>query len=501
MAQETSPPRSPFASTALYVGDLDPSVNEAQIFDIFKQIGNVMSVRLCRDMVTKRSLGYAYVNYNNTQDASRAIEELNFMPVNGKPVRIMFSYRDPSIRKSGSGNLFVKNLDKSIDNKALHDLFSPYGKILSCKIALDVSNVSKGHGFVQFDTEDAAHTAIEKINGTTLHDKQLFVGPFVRRQERDPPASKFNNVFVKNLSEITTDEDLQKLFGVFGPISSAVVMKEVDGKSKCFGFVNFENPEDAVKAVEDLHGTTFQDKELYVSRAQKKNEREAELKAKFEHERKDTEDKSPTNLYLKNLDDGIDDEKLKDMFSAFGNVTSCKVMRDPLGHSKGSGFVAFSTSDAALRAVAQMNGKMIGSKPLYVAMAQKKEERKAKLEAQFASRGPVNFPPPPLYSAVGQQLLYSRPAPMVPQQPAGFAMVRPNVGQMPGFFPPQRQQGHARVPFQQFMQRESTFHGSNSRTPAYGNNSFLAVLASHLASATPEQQRIVNVGRAAVSTG
>ncbi|KAJ4714835.1 Polyadenylate-binding protein [Melia azedarach] len=416
-------------------------------------MGQVVSVRVCRDLSTRRSLGYGYVNYNSTHEATRALDMLNFTPLNGKPIRIMYSYRDPTIRKSGAGNIFIKNLDKSIDNKALHDTFSVFGNILSCKVATDASGQSRGYGFVQFDNEDSAKHAIDKLNGMLLNDKQVFVGPFLRKQERESATDKtrFNNVYVKNLSESTTEDDLKKVFAEYGNITSAVVMRDADGKSKCFGFVNFEEPDDAARAVEGLNGKKFEDKEWYVGKAQKKYEREIELKGKFEQSLKESSDKyEGLNLYVKNLDDSISDEKLQELFSEFGTITSCKVMRDPNGISRGSGFVAFSTSEEASRALTEMNGKMLVSKPLYVALAQRKEERRARLQAQFSQMRPVAMSPavgprmpmyPPGAPGLGQQLFYGQGPPIIPPQP-GFGYQQQLVpGMRPNFFVPMVQPG------------------------------------------------------------
>jgi len=396
-------PNYPMAS--LYVGDLAQEVTEAMLFEKFSTAGPVLSIRVCRDMITRRSLGYAYVNFQQPADAERALDTMNFDVLKGRPIRIMWSQRDPSLRRSGVGNVFIKNLDKSIDNKAMYDTFSAFGNILSCKVAQDADGASKGYGFVHFETEEAAMNAIQKVNGMLLNEKKVFVGRFVPRKEREKElgekAKKFTNVYIKNFGEDLGDEKLKEVFSKFGKITSYKVVKDKDvrgeeggeegpeggdGKNKGFGFVSFEDSESAEKAVDELNGVEMFGKTLYVGRAQKKAERQQELKKKFEQLKLERLNRyQGVNLYVKNLDDTIDDERLRKEFAPYGTITSAKVMQED-GRSKGFGFVCFSSPEEATKAVTEMNGRIIVAKPLYVALAQRKEDRKAHLASQYIQR-------------------------------------------------------------------------------------------------------------------
>ncbi|KAK3539526.1 hypothetical protein QTP70_009506 [Hemibagrus guttatus] len=430
----SSGPVYPLAS--LYVGDLHPDVTEAMLYQKFSPAGPIMSIRVCRDIITRRSLGYAYINFQQPADAECALDTMNYEVIKGRPIRIMWSQRDPCLRKSGVGNIFIKNMDESIDNKALYDTFSAFGNILSCKVVCD-ENGSKGYGFVHFETQEAAKRAIETMNGMLLNDRKVFVGHFKSRKEREAEfgakAMEFTNVYIKNFGDDFDNEKLRNIFSEYGKTLSVRVMTDEKGRSRGFGFVNYENHEDAQKAVAEMNGKELNGRVLYVGRAQKRLERQSELKRKFEQIKQERLNRyQGVNLYVKNLDDGIDDDKLRKEFAPYGMITSAKVMTEG-GHSKGFGFVCFSSPEEATKAVTEMNGRIVSTKPLYVALAQRKEERKAILTNQYMQRlASVRAIPGPAMPAYQQSSGYYMPSIPQPQGRAFYNTV-PNLRPAPRF--------------------------------------------------------------------
>jgi polyadenylate-binding protein len=368
------------------------------LFELFNRVGPVASIRVCRDSVTRRSLGYAYVNFHNVGDAERALDTMNFTEIKTRPCRIMWSQRDPSLRKSGVGNVFVRNLAPSIDNKGLYDTFSVFGNILSCKVANDENGNSKGYGYVHFETAEAAQDAISKFDGTSIDDVEVHVGFFVRRQDRVGQAD-WTNLYVKQFPTSWDDAKLKALFETYGPVANVAITMDADGKSKGFGFVNFTEHEAAAKALAELNGKSLEDGEatfeLYVSRAQKKNERTREIKSRLDALNQERVSKyQGMNLYVKNIADTVTDEVFRETFAPFGTITSARIMRDSseLKASKGFGFVCYSSPEEATRAVTDLNGKPIEGKPLVVTLHQRKEHRRAHLAATYAPQGNMRFP-------------------------------------------------------------------------------------------------------------
>lgn len=449
-------------NSSLYVGDLHPAVTESALFKQFATVGQVVSVRIPRDPLTRQSLGYGYVNYQDSKDARKALDLYQSYVFNGRACRLMWVQRDPSLRKSNVGNVIIKNLDKGVDSKKLHSLFSQFGAILSCKVVYDDDNKSKGYGFVHYETEKEATDCITKMNGKPISGKSITVEAFTKNRQT---ANQWTNCYIKQFPASWTEEKLREEFSKFGEITS---LKMDSSRNKPFAFINYGTHEQATAATEGMNKKEvfYKDEngdekplELFVTECQSKRIREKENKEKANMKRRERIQKyQGCNVFVKNLDDSCTEEWLREHFSKFGTITSCKIATTENNTSLGHGFICFSTQDEAADAIKQTNRKQIApwTKPFYVALHQPAEERRLAL-----SRESFNMPRNPNMSSMMQmQQGYSTPygLPTNPYMvPANMPRFQSGMGPYPGMVPNQRS-GPSMFPMQGFPQVRGSYN-------------------------------------------
>lgn len=169
----------------------------------------------------------------------------------------MWTQGDPSLRKSEAGKVFIKNLDPSVDNKALFETFFTFGNIISCEVTPDKDGISKGYGVVRYETEEAANKCIVKVNGMLLNGKKIYVDRCIPSEgEKKLKENVFTNVYINNFGKDLSEEQLYSMFKKFGKITSYKIICKESGKSKGYGFVAFERPEAAEAAIDALNGKT-----------------------------------------------------------------------------------------------------------------------------------------------------------------------------------------------------------------------------------------------------
>lgn len=155
------------SQTNLIVNYLPPTMTDDEVKNLFVTLGPIQSCKVVKDKLTQMSLGYAFINYQNAADATKAIHSLNGLPLQNKTIKV--SYARPSSANIKNANLYVAHLPKTFSQGELEALFRPYGTIITSKILLDGgSSVSRGVGFVRFDKHSEAEQAINTLNGTLL---------------------------------------------------------------------------------------------------------------------------------------------------------------------------------------------------------------------------------------------------------------------------------------------------------------------------------------------
>jgi len=168
----------------IYVGNLDPKIDEEVLWELMVQCGPVANLHLPRDKITTTHQGYGFVEFKNEEDADYAIKIMNMIRLFGKPIRCNKSSQDKKTNEVGA-NLFIGNLEPEVDEKMLYDTFSAFGVLLFAKVMRDPDNgVSRGFGFISYDTFEASDAALAGMNGQFLCNRPISVSYAYKKETK-----------------------------------------------------------------------------------------------------------------------------------------------------------------------------------------------------------------------------------------------------------------------------------------------------------------------------
>lgn len=169
----------------IYIGNLDPQVDEPLLYELFIQLSPVKLLNLPKDRILRQHQGYGFVELRTAQDADYALEIFRGIRLYGKTLKMKRAEPQASATTGSTGEevglsigarLFVKNLNPMVDDKYLKETFGKFGNLVeSPRVVRDEEGNSKGHGFVEYDSFETSDEVIERMNGEILMNNKISV--------------------------------------------------------------------------------------------------------------------------------------------------------------------------------------------------------------------------------------------------------------------------------------------------------------------------------------
>ena len=384
----------------LFISELPDNILDSELDEFFsKYKEHIFMIQIDRnqkmyDIFNSRK-PRATIIFKNHEKAEEARNELNMRRLKGKALNIMWHERDNSIRYNNKANIFVKGISLSAKPRDIYELFAKYGEIISTKICEDEDGNLLGYGYINYYNLDSAENAIKNLNKTKYLDSVLEIEHFQKKNERLQTNLRNNSIYIKNIpNSIKEVEQLKKIFSKFGKVTWAKIFQ--DANERPYAILVYEDPESASKAKDEMNDKKLNENDdlgIYVDLLQKRSERKRLLTTKIgDINNKLNQEFKNCNLYVKNLPCELSEEKLKEIFSKYGEVKSVKISKyllvtkindefKEIETSRGFGYVCYTTPDSAQKAIKELNEKFLpgfenSKRPVIITLFMPKYERK-----------------------------------------------------------------------------------------------------------------------------
>lgn len=334
----------------LIVNYIPQSLSQDEIRNMFSAIGPVKNCKLVRDHASGISLGYAFLEYYNPEDAQRAILKLDKCRIQSKTLRV--SYSRPSSSDIKNANLYIAGLPPTVDEDKLSILFDPFGQIITHKVLYNSDGSSRGVGFVRFDKRSEAQAAIDAMNGKSLDGATV---PLSVKFAIPPAVKNLNQAIGANIAQ--------------NPAAVAAMAAVGAGRNQSVRFSPMagggNNPQGVVGMMAAA-AAAQQSLQTPVQNA---------LAGPLDQTSRSL---GPWCVYVYGLQPTATEATLYQLFAPFGAILSVRLMRDLTKSEqpcKGYGFVNFLNNTDAHRAVMQMNNFLYEEKYLQVSFKSGKSQK------------------------------------------------------------------------------------------------------------------------------
>uniref|UniRef100_A0A0N5AEK6 Heterogeneous nuclear ribonucleoprotein Q n=1 Tax=Syphacia muris TaxID=451379 RepID=A0A0N5AEK6_9BILA len=250
-----------------YVGKIPKEVYEDTLIPLFEECGKIWDLRLMMDPLTGRNRGYAFVTFcekSAAADAAKKYDGYEILP--GKNLKVNISVANT--------RLFIGNIPKSKSKEEILAEFKEHAEgVLNCIIysSPDATENRKNRGFCFMDFCDhkSASDAKRKIHSGKLRPWNIdLVVDWAEPQEEpdEETMSKVKVLYVRNLKEAVTEEQLKEMFSAHGEVDRAKKIRD-------YAFIHFMEREPAIKAMEALNGTVLEGVAIDISLAKPQSDK------------------------------------------------------------------------------------------------------------------------------------------------------------------------------------------------------------------------------------
>lgn len=311
MATGGLPFGSPMAqANTLIINNLPDYFHEEELKTMFSTFGSVKTARINRNPMTNQSIGFGFVEYSTRKEAAKAIEEVNGLQLGKKKLRVAFSEPVGEAVKQAT-KIIVKQIPGRYKEEEFKDMFTKFGNIVKVRLLTDsVTGRSRRMGFIFFEKWADAQRAMNEMNefkpekskellkvkmdsesvkpkAWPQWQKASYQQPVPIHQPHGPhpysqtrPHSQTHTrtisaiitpgpnpvcVFLYNIGEFITEQEIYNLFAQFGGLNKIDVVRDMNThQCKGYAFLSFETYQAAETAIFTMDGIFYRGRQLQV---------------------------------------------------------------------------------------------------------------------------------------------------------------------------------------------------------------------------------------------